>query len=78
MDPIFGAVLEAVNRAGAGIAVFTTVLWWLERAQRIAQAERWETERKAMQDKKDDLLTRVLEAISGLRSIVSGRPPAGQ
>lgn len=67
MDPVLSAVMEAVNRAGAGIAIFTTVLWWMERA-----------ERRALQDKRDELLTRTLEAISALRALVTGRPTNGQ
>lgn len=62
MDPILTTLLEAVRTGGPVVSVIMTVLWWLER-----------TERKALQEKRDELLTRTLSAIAVVGSVLPGR-----
>lgn len=60
-----GPLVELITSKGWG--VIFVYLWWRE-SRRADQ----------LQEKRDELLTRTLEAIQALRSLMTGRPNGGQ
>lgn len=59
-----GPLVELIGTRGWG--VIFVFLWWLERQERLR-----------LQTARDELLTKTLEAIQTVRSLLTGRP-AGQ